>query len=150
MIKQIILLFSFLLALSGCDGFWENLYFVDKLYEGKVWENDLVQEALVLRDTLDTPSPTLGYLFERAAFAEGAQKDDVNRILLASFLLIPAEYDPKKMILGKKYRVSAKFSTTGQVSGHLFCKVENYRPCVEKYDLATVGFFRITSIEPLP
>jgi len=144
------LLCTLLLGLSGCDGFWENIYFADKLYEGKVWENDLVQETLVLRDTLDTPSATSGYLFERASFAEGAQKDDVNRILYASFFLIPAEYDPKKMILGKKYRVSAKFSITGQTTRSAFCKVENYRPCVEKYDFTPIGFFRITSIEPLP
>jgi len=144
------LLCTLLLGLSGCDGFWENIYFADKLYEGKVWENDLVQETLVLRDTLDTPSATSGYLFERASFAEGAQKDDVNRILYASFFLIPAEYDPKKMIPSKKYRVSAKFIRTTHSSQYIFCKVENYRPCLEKYDLAPVGFFHITSIEPLP
>ena len=123
---------------------------MDKVYEGKVWESNLIEETVVLRDTLDTPSKTSSYLFERVGFAEGVQKDDVNRILLASFFLIPAEYDPKKMIPSKKYRVSAKFIRTTHSSQYIFCKVENYRPCLEKYDLAPVGFFHITSIEPLP
>ncbi|MBN8589865.1 MAG: hypothetical protein J0L94_16245 [Rhodothermia bacterium] len=85
MIKQVILLSIFFLGLNGCDGFWENIYVGDKVYKNDVRENNIVEEILVLRNTVDTPSFISSYLFERVSYAEEHEpykkKDSANRIL---------------------------------------------------------------------
>jgi|GEM_PF-1750358 len=154
MIKQVILLSIFFLGLSGCDGFWENIYVGDKVYKNDVRENNIVEEILVLRNTVDTPSFISSYLFEQVSYAEEQEpykkKDSANRILYASFFLIRPQFDPKMMVKDKKYRVSAVFDRVFQANSDTFCKIENYRPCLEKYDLMWIGKFHIVSIEPIP
>jgi len=146
------LLCTLLLGLSGCDSIRDFSLYGERVYPGKVWESHIFEETMVLRDTVKTPSFGAGYLFERVEYATGNQayKDSASRILYASFFLIRQQYDPKMMVKDKKYRVSAMYDRAGQTTRDIFCKIENYRPCVEKYDSMWIGSFHIVSIEPLP
>ena len=139
-----------LLWLAGCD-FMRD--FEGRWYEGHPSIENITEEEVVLL-TLPDLSETGEWVFPkhmRYMMFRRPNKADMNRLIMASFVVIPSVMDTIDLQVGKSYKIRARFRSTSQMAVRSLCELSpDYFICNKGYDSIMLGFYDLFSIEPIP